>query len=1349
MAKQADVELRIRSRDLSKRSIEEVTKEIEALNAKLREQKDAATIAATAVKQLKGQQKLLSDAAANLNSRRSDIEALQRQQAEIAQTTAALNKYRAELAELRRIQSSGNYLGDIDKAIKEVGRSVNSSSKLLNKQQTSFDRAANKAREYGVDVEDLAGSLRRVESLQENVSSALDEANGAFERREQALREIKTAEEQQVARQKEIEAAVRRRAAAEVAASERATAAARQAAAEQERIAKKRADSIAAFTRQRDIELGAAGAARELEIQQRLNTVLERRERLLLAARQVANRDREVREIELQRRATARLAEIEQRAANVAKRLQQTRGVNTRGLVQSRTATDRAAQAQRRLNDQNRTALNFNQRLRGQILSIAAAYFGVFEAINTVRRAINADIERQGTMMRLTVAAEGDTRQAGRDFEYVREQADRLGQRLEPLGAQYSKFAIAAQGAGQSLETTRQVFEDFTEVATVLQLSQENVDGIFKALEQSFSKGIIQAEELRGQLGDRLPGAFTKLAQAIGLSNGEMTKLMENGELTADVLPLLAEFMADEVASKLPEATRNTRAELARLRTAFDEFLITLGRGGLSDTVRELSMELSEFFRSEDGRQFAESIAQSFSMLVNSIRTVVGAIGGPNGIISALKAMIAIKVAMWVGQWAQGLGVAIRQLTVLRGAMTATTVSARTMGRAISVALGPIGIAVALLAEAFFYLKMRSDAAADAIKRKADRIDELRRAQGQALSSAVDLAEQDVEIAKQARDAAAAKREQARATLENARAQLAELKASGNFVQRFGRNAGDLTPQAKRQIQAITEAERAIADAEVAIGEYNRTAAEASVARDRLRRESWQNEADALREFAAIEKELNDETNRQKFLSDKAYYDSVNDRAREAFQTLSEASRDYVKQSTLDQQDALQQMLGRLRAERLGLDISRVTQDGDDNAKALREAERLARERARLAERAADELKRIDREVLEAHAETVEGRLALLDFEMDERSASLRELQADLEAAMQQAQGVEAEMLRARAAAVAAAASRFEDGGDIRARRTTEETQEGTHDEFVRREQELNQLVETRAARIEYINALREAGQLTQIEAERQARDAMLAGQDAIAAKAVELRDFLIANQGLLGEMMNVDAVLAQLDQLTIKINIGDTASKRFLYTWREEISSGFAEAFGTFAEGIAGALQGVNDWSDAFKAAGDAFLNFAADFLVNIGKMIMQAILLKAIQNAISGGTGGYMDAAMGVLGVAHNGAIVGAPMGSKMAVSPLVFAGAPRYHSGGFPGLRSDEVPIIAQTGEEVLSRTDPRNALNGGATPAAPQLKIINAIDSASVVNDALNRRDGQQPVLNMIRARKAEIKQILGV
>lgn len=1339
MAKQADVELRIRSRDLSKRSVAEVTEELNALNAKLREQKDAATLASRSVKELKQQQKLLGDASANLSARRGDIEALQKQQVEIAQTTAALNKYRRELAELRTIQRSGNYLGDIDKALKTVGQSVTATSRLLDEQQGAFDRAADRARKYGIDVEDLSGSLRKVESLQSSVVNSLDDANTAFERREGALKELAAAEQEQVARQQEIIAEVKRRAAAEVEASKRALAAAKDAAEEQARIERRRAEATAAFTRQRDAQLTSAGAARELEINQRLNAVLERKAALQLAANQVANRDAALQQIEAQRRATERLTEIQQNAERVARRLEARREGMGRALVRNRTATDRAADAQRRYNAEQRTALSFNQRLRGQVLSIAAAYFGVFEAINLVRNAINTDIQRQGTVMRLQVAAEGDTRQAGKDFEYIREQADRLGQRLDPLAAQYSKFAIAAQGAGKSLETTQQVFEDFAEVGTVLQLSQMEMDGIFKALEQSFSKGIIQAEELRGQLGDRLPGAFTKLAQAIGLSNAELTKLMENGELTADALPLLAEFMADEVAAQLPEAVSNTRAELARLRTAFDDFLVHLSRGGLGEAVRELAIELRAFFTSKEGLEFAASLANGFRILVNALRTVVALLGGPNGVLNALQVLAGIKIASWAGQWAQGLGnLAVQLAATTRGA-NAAGAAARTMGARFMAALGPIGIALALITEAFFVYKLRSDAAAEATKRQAERLRELNTAQGQALQRVIDLTEETQKLAAARKEDALKTREQAKETLALARTELARIRAQD--VPALARDAK--AQRINQQLRAIQDAEEAIREAEDAIGDYNTTAAAAAVAKDRLRRESWEAEAAALREFAAIEKELSSETNREKFLNDEDYYDRLNDRARAAYALLGEASREYVKQSTLDAQNALQQTIGRLRAQRAGLDLSSLAKQEDAAAK------RAYEKRQKLAEKAADELKRIDQEVLEAAADTVDGRLALLDFELDMREAKLRELQEALRKAAAETSGVEAAFLSARAAEVGTAAARFGEGGDIRAARVQDETEQGMHDEFQRREEELNELIEARAAKIEYINALREAGQLTQLEAEQRARDVMLAGQDAVAAKALALRDFLLANQGLLSGMMNVEAVLAHLDQLAIKVNTGTTASQKFLYTWREEIASGVANTFGVFAAGIADAVKGVGSWSDAFKAAGDAFLNFAADFLVNIGKMIMQAIILKAIQNAISGGSGGFWNAARGAIGVAHTGAIVGAPIATSKTVSPLAFVGAPRYHSGGFPGLRSDEVPIIAQKGEEILSRTNPRNALNGGGTPAAPSLKIINAIDSASVVSEAMNRRDGQQPIINMMRARKAEIKQILGV
>ena len=62
------------------------------------------------------------------------------------------------------------------------------------------------------------------------------------------------------------------------------------------------------------------------------------------------------------------------------------------------------------------------------------------------------------------------------------------------------------------------------------------------------------------------------------------------------------------------------------------------------------------------------------------------------------------------------------------------------------------------------------------------------------------------------------------------------------------------------------------------------------------------------------------------------------------------------------------------------------------------------------------------------------------------------------------------------------------------------------------------------------------------------------------------------------------------------------------------------------------------------------------------------------------------------------HQGGVVGMG-GVRRAVNPLVFAAAPRLHMGGIPGLAAGEVPAILQTGEEVLSRRDPRNRMNGG--------------------------------------------------
>lgn len=86
-------------------------------------------------------------------------------------------------------------------------------------------------------------------------------------------------------------------------------------------------------------------------------------------------------------------------------------------------------------------------------------------------------------------------------------------------------------------------------------------------------------------------------------------------------------------------------------------------------------------------------------------------------------------------------------------------------------------------------------------------------------------------------------------------------------------------------------------------------------------------------------------------------------------------------------------------------------------------------------------------------------------------------------------------------------------------------------------------------------------------------------------------------------------------------------------------------------------------------------------------------------------GGLGGIFSGLQALAGrvvsaVFHEGGMVGGPSPTR-GVPALAFAGAQRYHSGGFPGLRPDEVPAILQRGERVLSRDQVRRGMGGGAS------------------------------------------------
>lgn len=182
---------------------------------------------------------------------------------------------------------------------------------------------------------------------------------------------------------------------------------------------------------------------------------------------------------------------------------------------------------------------------------------------------------------------------------------------------------------------------------------------------------------------------------------------------------------------------------------------------------------------------------------------------------------------------------------------------------------------------------------------------------------------------------------------------------------------------------------------------------------------------------------------------------------------------------------------------------------------------------------------------------------------------------------------------------------------------------------------------------------------------------------------------------------------------------------------------------------------QAINSLSNLFtdlasgsKSAGEALRDFVLSFVQGMAQIAARALatfLVLQMLDAIYPGLGKTV-AAMGSAGasVLHNGGVVGQG-GGRRNVDPALFLGAPRFHSGGLPGIKSDEVPAILQRGEEVLAKDDPRNVLNGGGRSGGGSgTRVINVIDP-SLVQDYLDSSAGEEAVLNIIGRNPGRVKQ----
>lgn len=155
--------------------------------------------------------------------------------------------------------------------------------------------------------------------------------------------------------------------------------------------------------------------------------------------------------------------------------------------------------------------------------------------------ALNASKVFEASMARFK-AATGSAQLARAEMNFIIETSLELGLRIEDTAKAYSRLTAASKGTSLAGLKTRKVFLSIATAAAALRLNQGEVEGAFRAIEQMMSKGTVQAEELRGQLGERLPGAFRLAAEAMEMTTQELGKALKAGEVTAEMfLPRLAD----------------------------------------------------------------------------------------------------------------------------------------------------------------------------------------------------------------------------------------------------------------------------------------------------------------------------------------------------------------------------------------------------------------------------------------------------------------------------------------------------------------------------------------------------------------------------------------------------------------------------------------------------------------------------------------------------------------------------------------------------------------------------------------------------------------------------------------
>ncbi|EOJ6002604.1 tape measure protein [Cronobacter sakazakii] len=307
----------------------------------------------------------------------------------------------------------------------------------------------------------------------------------------------------------------------------------------------------------------------------------------------------------------------------------------------------------------------------------------------------SAQMERMRVMLRgLNKDKANPAQAAADDMQYIVGMAQNAPFAMEALTDSFVKFRSAG------LDPTDGSMKSLVDSVARFGGDSELLKRAAVAVQQMSGKGVVSMEELRQQLGEAVPNAMQAMADAAGITMGELTKAVASGTVEAkQALSLMFVGLRTENQNAAKDMMQTYTGALAQLQTSFTLFADRVGQAGYLDSLSKGMKELASIMSSAEGISFANSLGSGLNSAIDSLRELAQWLARNQELVislgEAVAAMVAFKIMRAgimgvVGTAGEMVNAFAKMSTAIQAPFNMGATAVTRFNRAARMGLGPI-----------------------------------------------------------------------------------------------------------------------------------------------------------------------------------------------------------------------------------------------------------------------------------------------------------------------------------------------------------------------------------------------------------------------------------------------------------------------------------------------------------------------------------------------------------------------------------------------------------------------------------------------------------------------------------